>query len=175
MNVRNTQTMFIISCLSTGTVGKSCSGQAQMSWAPAPHTWTLRCADRSPSFGSASYAYFASILLQREAGSQSKMMPPLAPNSRCAISIKNMLSNTSTVRIALYVLCIPTATASYAHGLSLHLRLYDLHIEKVPDLGSLNHSSPKTGFWFPAHGGLQFLTNWPRNTCPQIAWAGVLR
>jgi hypothetical protein len=80
-------------------------------------------------------------------------MPPLAPNSRCAISIKNMLSNTSTFRIALYVLYIPTA--SYAHGLSLNLRLYDLHLEKVPDLGSLNHSSPKTGFSYPAHGGLR--------------------
>jgi hypothetical protein len=78
--------------------------------------------------------HFTSRLLQREAGSQCKMMAPLAPNSRCAISIKNMLSNTSTFIIASYVLCIPTA--SYAHGLSLYLRIYDLHIEKVPDLGS---------------------------------------
>jgi hypothetical protein len=69
------------------------------------------------------------------------MMPPLAPNSRCAISIKNMLSNTSIVRIALYVLYIPTA--SCAHGLSLYLRLYDLHMEKVPAISALETKRPK--------------------------------
>jgi hypothetical protein len=139
---------------------------------------------RSPFFGKAqlplpggsqvSCAYFASRLLQREAGSQCKMMPPLAPNSRCAISIKNMLSNTLTDRIALYVLYIPTA--SYAHGLSLYLRLYDLHIEYRESARSRLFKPQPSKNWVlvPCTWGFaKFLPNSPRNTFPQIAWAGV--
>jgi hypothetical protein len=110
MNVRNTHTQavfikFIISCLSTGTVGGS-----------------------------------------------------LAPNSRCAISIKNMLSNTSIVRIALYVCyaylylqqTVPTALYIY---IPYTYAFMISQWRKCP-ISALETKRRRNWFWYPAHGGL---------------------